>query len=364
MSDSGGEILPQKTPFYDQHVALGGKVVDFHGWLLPLQFRGILEEHRHTRESVSVFDCSHMAEFRLVGRDTIQEYDRLFTANLTNLPVGRGRYGAILNDQGRILDDVISIRLAEEELFVVSNAGPASRISALLTALKHPAEDVSGLTAKIDVQGPRSREVLEKAGLTVVSELGYFSARRTSWRGLPIVVTRMGYTGELGFELYIPWESASDVWTWLLQLDGVMPAGLGSRDTLRLEMGYPLSGQDFDDTKTPLEASQSRFVDWEKDFVGKEVLVEMRRTGGYAQLVGFSAPDRRAPRTGYTLSVNGEPVGVVTSGTFGPSVGYGIGLGYVGSDFVTPGTRLMAGPKQLPVEVVSVPFYKQGTCRR
>lgn len=364
MNDIDNETPPQKTPLYNQHVNLGGKVVDFHGWLLPLQFRGILEEHRHTRESVSIFDCSHMAEFRLSGQKSIQEYDRLFTANVTQLPVGRGRYGALLDERGRILDDVITIRLAEEELFVVSNAGPASRISALLTSMKHPAQDVSALTAKIDVQGPRSREVLLKAGLTLVSELRYFGAQRTGWRGLSLVVTRMGYTGELGFELYIPWESASEVWTWLLELDGVMPAGLGARDTLRLEMGYPLSGQDFDDTKTPLEASQSRFVDWEKDFVGKDVLVEMQRRGGYAQLVGFCAPDRRAPRTGYVLSANGESVGVVTSGTFGPSVGYGIGLGYVSSEFVTPGTRLAAGPKQLPVEVVSVPFYKHGTCRR
>ncbi len=351
----------RKTPLYDAHVALGAKMVDFTGWLMPLQFRGILEEHHHTRGHVSLFDCSHMPEFRVRGSGNLKRYDRLVTAEIMGLKVGRGRYGAIVNERGGIVDDVITIRLAEEEYLVVSNAGPAERLRALLSDC---AEDISSTVAKIDVQGPASRRLLSEMGLTVVESLRYFGVVRTSWMGCELLVTRMGYTGELGFELYVPWEKAELYWRRLLECEEVRPAGLGARDTLRLEMGYPLSGQDFDETRSPLEACQDMFVAWNKEFIGKPSLLAQREGGEYPLLRGLLSADRRSPRHGQELFADGQCVGVVTSGTFGPSVCRGIGLGYLDREYGEVGTQLRVGPKRLPVEVVSLPFYKDGTCRR
>lgn len=352
------------TPLYEEHLASGARMVDFHGWALPIQYTGILHEHRHTRTDVSLFDCSHMAEFRIRGEEAINRYDRLVISDISRLRVGRGRYGVLLNERGGIVDDIITIRLAEDELLVVSNAASVDAVSDKIARDNPGAENISPVTAKIDVQGPGSRDVLIEAGLRAVAALGYFDATRTTWRGIEIIVTRMGYTGELGFELYVPADIAVSVWRALSAAGGVAPAGLGARDTLRLEMGYPLSGQDFDETKTPLEASQAEFIAWDSEFPGKQELLRQRAAGDYIMLTGIRTQDRRAPRHGFDVYAAGAKVGVVTSGVFGPSVGYGIGLAYLPQEYVRPGTRLETGPKRLPVEVAALPFYKQGTCRR
>lgn len=352
----------QRTPLYDEHLALGGKVVDFHGWALPVQFAGIVQEHAHTRTHSSLFDCSHMGEFIVRGADAIRAYGRLITSDLDALRVGRGRYGLMLHEDGGIIDDVISIRLTEDELYVVTNAGPLDTVSERIRGAHAGCRDVSSATAKIDIQGPAARDILARE-ISEASELKYFEARRVQWRGAEIVLSRTGYTGELGFELFVPSGLSVMLWRTLIAHEGVAPAGLGARDTLRTEMGYSLSGQDFDASRTPLEASLDAFIAWNTEFTGKQALEEQKHAGAYDRLTPIRTGDRRSPRHEFDVHDAGTRVGVVTSGTFGPSVGYGIGLAYVRPEYAEPGRALTAGPKALPVETAELPFYRHGTCR-
>lgn len=354
----------RQTPLTEEHKALGAKLMDFHGWEMPLQYRGILEEHHHTRSKTSLFDCCHMGEFRIRGREAIKRYDCFVISDVEAIKVGRARYGAVLNERGGIIDDIVTVRLEEEELMVVCNAGPRERLAHWIGAGEPGIEDISDVTAKIDVQGPLARQVVTQVGFAVAGELRYFHGRRVAWEGVPTILTRLGYTGELGFEIYLPNDHARDLWRALLAVEDVAPAGLGARDTLRLEMGYLLSGQDFDESTGPLEAGQGPFIAWESQFIGKEAVEARRKTGRYPVLTGVRAVDRRAPRRGFDVYANEHAVGRVTSGTFGPSVGCGIGLAYVPQSHATPGARLTVGPRRLEVETAALPFYTEGTCRK
>lgn len=351
-----------RTPLYDEHVALGGKIVDFNGWALPVQFAGIVHEHNHTRTKASLFDCSHMAEFRIRGDATVKAYADLVCSDPAKLRVGRSRYGALLNESGGIIDDIITMKLADDDYFVVTNAGPREKVAGILKTAGDGVEDVTDTTAKIDIQGPVARDVLVRE-LPMAAELKYFEIRPAEWSGTPILASRTGYTGEMGFELFVPNEFAVPLWRALLAHDEVEPAALGARDTLRTEVGYALSGQDFNETRTPLQARMESFVAWDTEFIGKEALARQRDQGGYQRLAAIASPDRRAPRHDMEVRQGDKIVGVVTSGTFGPSVGHGIGLAYLDEDCLEPGTKLEAGPRNLEVTVVELPFYKDGTCR-
>ena len=353
----------QRTPLYDEHLAQGGKVVDFHGWALPVQFAGIVQEHAHTRTKASLFDCSHMGEFLVKGAEAIRAYGQLICSDIDALRVGRGRYGVMLNDNGGIIDDIITVRLGEEDLFVVTNAGPLAAVSERICTAHSGCSDISSATAKIDIQGPIARDVLVRE-LPEAASLKYFEARRVQWKGTEIILSRTGYTGEIGFELFVPEGIAVALWQALVAYDGVEPAGLGARDTLRTEMGYSLSGQDFDESRSPLEASLESFIAWNTEFVGKSALETQKHAGGYDRLTAIRTPDRRAPRHEFEVFYGDVRVGVVTSGTFGPSVGYGIGLAYLNPAHTAAGCALTAGPKGLPVETAELPFYRHGTCRK
>ncbi|MFO7973893.1 MAG: glycine cleavage system aminomethyltransferase GcvT [Candidatus Hydrogenedentota bacterium] len=353
----------RQTALFDEHKANSGKIVDFSGWALPVQFAGILKEHQHTRTKASIFDCSHMGEFRIKGQEAIEAYDALIVSNVSALKVGRARYGFLLNDDGGIIDDLITMRPAQDELFVVTNAGPLDRVSSLFTSNVPGLKDVSAETAKIDLQGPLSREILAGIGLPLAKELRYFGLGTAEWKGYPLLVSRTGYTGELGYELFMPNEAAVPLWRTLLEVGEVELAGLGARDTLRLEMGYLLSGQDFDETRTPLEANQEMFVSWRNDFTGRTALEKQREKGGFSVLMPIRTHSRRAPRHGFEVYRDDEAVGIVTSGTYGPSVGHGIGFAYVPPELAEPGVALTTGPRRLEIEVTELPFYKSGTCR-
>lgn len=353
----------RQTPLYQEHLGLGGKIVDFHGWALPLQFKGILHEHHHTRTAVSIFDCSHMGEFRIHGRDAMAKFNAQVISDVFAIPVGRCRLGAMLTESGGTMDDVIAFRMGEDELYVVNNAGPLERISDRICAGNSGVEDVSASTAKIDVQGPKAREVVLQLGFAEAETLKYFNARWTEWQGHDVVFSRTGFTGELGYELFIPDVIAPALWKALLELDRVEPAGLGARDTLRTEVGYSLSGQDFDESVSPFEAGMESFIAWDTEFVGKEAICAMRGHDSHDVLVGVRSLGRRAPRHGYEVRDGDEVVGEITSGTFGPSVGYGVGLARLSMDYSKPGTPLTAGPKDMRIEVVELPHYREGTCR-
>ncbi len=353
----------RQTPLYDEHLTAGGKAVDFHGWALPVQYQGILQEHSHTREKVSLFDCGHMGEFRVRGPEAQAAYDAVVISDVAGIKTGRGRYGALLSEQAGIIDDLITMRVSDDELYVVTNAGNHDEVSKILTSCASDIEDVSDETAKIDVQGPLARDTLLSIGLDMAGELKYFGMGTTEWQGTEIVLSRTGYTGELGYELFIPNAVAPALWQALIALDDVEPAGLGARDTLRTEMGYPLSGQDLDESRTPLGADMGFFVHWDGTFTGKEALCAQRDQGGHTVLAAVRTENRRAPRHGFEVYNGDAVVGVVTSGTFGPSVGYGIGLAYLRPELAPPGTALTAGPRGLAIETVERPFYSGGTCR-
>lgn len=350
-----------QTPLFDEYARHGAKVIDFNGWALPLQFSGIIAEHQHVRAKAGLFDCSHMGEFLLEGTEAAARLDNLVFVDMRGLRIGRCRYGAILNDSAGIVDDCVALRLDEETLYLVTNAAPIEEVARLLEA--PGVTNVTAGTAKIDLQGPASRDILLEIGMEGVASLKYWQGARVAWRGKEIIVTRAGYTGELGYEIFLPNDMAVDLWRTLAAADGAAPAGLGARDTLRLEVGYPLNGEDLAPTKTPLESGMERFIDWEKEFPGKEILRKQHESGEYTRLTAIKSLDRRAPRHGFELKHDGSHVGMVTSGAFGPSVGLGVGLADIAADFAAPGTRLAAGPREAPVVTAEIPIYTGGTCR-
>lgn len=353
----------QKTALFDTHEKLGGKVVDFNGWALPVQFTGIVKEHIHTRTAASLFDCSHMGEYVVKGADAITKFSDQIISDISKLPFGRCRYGALLNEKGGILDDLITFRMAEEELYVVTNAGPLEHVTEIFCADNPGMTHVSYETAKIDIQGPNARQHALAAGFKEVETLKYFNAVWTTWEGHRVLLSRTGYTGELGYELFMENDLAETVWNRFYEMDGVELAGLGARDTLRTEVGYGLSGQDFNDTITPLEANMESFIEWDTDFIGKEALAKQRDENTYSVLTPIKTSSRRAPRHDFVVQQDGNNVGTVTTGTFGPSVEHGIGYARIPQNLATPGTKLFAGPKQLEIEVTTAPFYTDGTCR-
>lgn len=353
----------QKTALFGEHERLGAKIVDFNGWALPLQFSGIIKEHVQTRTHAGLFDCSHMGEYRIRGRDAIERYGREIISDVSKIPVGRCRYGAILNDRGGILDDLITFRMSEEELYVVTNAGPIESVTERICGDNPGAEHVSYETAKIDVQGPMARELVMKAGFQEAETLKYFKAAWTTWDGHEVLLSRTGYTGELGYELFMANDLAPKLWNLFLDMDGIEAAGLGARDTLRTEVGYGLSGQDFDDTVTPMEAGMASFIAWDTDFVGKTALEAKRDAGGYPVSVGIITRSRRKPQHGFEVKKDGRVIGEVSSGTYGPSLEHGVGIARIDPRYSEIGTKLSAGPKDLDIEVAEIPFYKHGTCR-
>lgn len=351
------------TPLHGIFDRYGAKVVDFHGWALPVQFSGIIQEHLHTREKAGLFDCSHMGEFVLRGADAIAAFDRLVFSDMVNLRVGLCRYSAILNEQGGVIDDCVGLRLDPDTLYLVTNAGPLDEVNGLLADIPG-VENVSEATAKIDLQGPLSRDILLELGFEALRDVKYWNGLRLTWEGHEIVVTRAGYTGEVGYEIFVPNDLAVPLWERLAAHPAVECCGLGARDTLRTEVGYPLNGEDLAPDKTPLESGMDRLIKWDKEFTGKAALEAQRDSGDHTVLVAIKSPDRRAPRHGFEIKHDGNVVGTVTSGTFGPSVGCGVGLADLPKALSEPGIALTAGPKDMKLETASIPIYADGTCRK
>ncbi len=355
----------KRTPLFECCEKSGGRFVDFHGWYLPVQFEGIIAEHLHVRSHAGIFDCSHMGEFLIHGKDKILHFSYLTCSDFVPLPVAKCRYTAILNPDGSILDDCVGMKLDEETLFVVTNAGPLEQVSSLLCNSNVQAEDITSQIVKIDVQGPRSLDVLMDTGFSPhVKGLKYWTGGTFEWKGERIIITRAGYTGELGYELYLPLSVGADMWNTLISHPDVKPCGLGARDTLRTEMGYPLNGQDITHGTTPLMVCMDRFIDWDHDFIGKDFLMKQKEGGDYRILTGIKTHTRQAPRHNQKLIYQDREVGEVTSGTFGPSVGVGVGLAMLEKQVATPETILQIAGRPLQIEVCKVPLYQNGTARK
>ncbi len=357
-----------RTPLYDGHRALGARLVTFAGWEMPVQYAGILAEHAHTRSRASLFDTCHMSEFRVAGPGAVEAVARAVACRVRDLGVGRCRYGFLLSEAGGVLDDLICYRMAEDEVMIVANAGTRRRDAQVLAdRLTNVAfEDVSDATAKLDLQGPASVEVLARLGGGDLADLGYFRFRRCSLAGLDALVSRTGYTGERGYELYVPPPRAEALWTRLLADDAVRPAGLGARDTLRLEMGLPLYGHELDESVTPVEAGLDRFLPDDGGYVGAEAVADRLRHGVDRRLAGVVFAGRRAAREGdpvRALDPGGE--GSVTSGSFAPSLGCAVAMAYLPPACAQPGVRVRAETRGSGIagQVAAPPFYEDGTAR-
>ncbi len=359
----------KKTPLYDRHLALRGRIVNFGGWALPVQYpEGILREHKHVRDACGIFDVSHLGEIRVKGPGAFRFLQFRLTNDLARLGDGRMQYHLLCDESGRTLDDVLVYREGADDFYLIVNAASIDRdMEAILQYAPESVrvENQSDETACVAVQGPLAESALEKLFGWDVKTLRYYSFRAHDLGGRPVWVSRSGYTGEDGFEIFTPNALIGGVWDRLAndgQALGVKPAGLGARDTLRLEAGNALYGHDLDPTTTPIEAGLTFAVAFGKDggFVGRDRLLGQKEEGPSRRLVAFRMDGREIPREGYGIFHEGRKVGAVTSGSFGPTAGAGIGLGYVqrGHDALGNKIEIEVRGERSAAEIVKRPFVE------
>ena len=395
---AAGDDAGRRSPLHDEHVALGANLTTFGGWLMPLRYTSDLAEHRAVREAAGLFDLSHMGEIEVAGPQAAAALDHALVGNLSAVAPGRARYTMICQEDGAVLDDLVVYRLAQERFLVVANAGNADLVARELVARAEGFDatvtDQGAETALVAVQGPRAEEIV--AGLTdpadpaaaqAVRDLRYYAAvplaLRTDTGPVDALVARTGYTGEDGFELFVPADRAADLWRTTLAAGaplGLVPAGLSARDSLRLEAGMPLYGHELDTTTTPYEAGLGRVVKLDKveadgsplEFVGRAALAARRTSEPARVLVGLQGLGRRPARAGYAVVLpDAEPggavgesarrVGTVTSGAPSPTLRHPIALAYVTPELSAEGTRLAVDVRGRaePVVVVPLPFYRR-----
>ncbi|MDL2209956.1 glycine cleavage system aminomethyltransferase GcvT [Desulfovibrio sp. OttesenSCG-928-O18] len=351
-----------KTPLHDWHVSHKAKMAPFAGWDMPIQYTGIIAEHVHTREKASVFDICHMGEFILKGPGAKAALAKAVTHNLDTLKPARCRYGFLLNEAGGIIDDLIVYHIEEDHYMIVVNAacreGDYREIAARLpSGLSFT--DVSDEMGKIDIQGPASVDALEHILPGPWRQIPYFGIVQAEFDGAPLIVSRTGYTGELGFELYLPLKKTLALWEACIADKDVEPAGLGARDTLRLEVGLPLYGQDLDTAHTPAEAGYGGMLSSTAEYVGKARATDIRES-----LTALSIPGRRSARHNDEVFLDGKKVGIVTSASFAPSLGNAVALAYIAKDFAEAENYTIAAAKtELVATRVALPFYTKGTAR-
>jgi glycine cleavage system T protein (aminomethyltransferase) len=364
----------KRTPLYDEHVRLGGKMVPFAGFEMPVQYpTGSTAEHRLVREAAGLFDVSHMGEFTVRGPQALDLVQHLTVNDASHIDVGQAQYSAMCFESGGIVDDLLVYRYHDRYMLVVN----ASNLEKDWAWVRRHAdgfdvevEDVSDLTGLLALQGPLARDVLSPLASIDLDAVTYYHFAEGEVGGVPATISGTGYTGEDGFELYVAADDAVSLWSILLEAglaSGVAPAGLGARDSLRLEMGYALYGNDLDADHTPLEAGLGWVTKLDKgDFVGRAALVAQKKAGVPRRLVGLELRERGFPRSGYAVFAGGDVVGTVTSGTVSPSLGKGIALGYVPSRLAAIGTSVQidARGRLLGAEVVRPPFYTRGSIRR
>lgn len=350
-------------------------MVDFAGWEMPIQYQGIMEEHLKVRSAAGIFDVSHMGDVIIKGPGARDLLRNLLTNDVSGLPIWKAIYAHILNESGKIIDDTIVYRLAEEEYLLVPNASTTPKVLEWIIGNSDGQEvvNLSDKVASIALQGPRSFQILQKMTRENISDLAHFTCRFIDlnvgakaphgiWRGR-VLVARTGYTGEDGFELMFDNVLAMDIWNKLLRVgaDEIQPIGLGARDTLRLEMGYLLSGTDFDGAQSSLQTGPGWVVKWDHEFIGKKALLEERERRDLPRLAGVEILEKGIPRHGYRIERNGKGVGHVTSGTFSPSLRKGIALGYLPPELIVPGEQLDVVIRDAPVNAVvtKLPFYRR-----
>jgi aminomethyltransferase len=356
------DLAAKKTPLYDEHVKLGAKMVPFAGWLMPVQYTSIVEEHQAVRKNVGMFDISHMGQLIVDGKDAASWLNTMLTNNIDKLEVGQGQYTFLLNDKAGVIDDLIAYRIGEAKFLLVVNAACTEQDFDWLD--RHRPENVrlgdrSAHFGGVAIQGPRIGELfvnLPARNHIVDLDLA----------GMPISMARTGYTGEDGVEVFFSAGDAAKFWNAVLEKGkelAIKPCGLGARDTLRLEMCYPLNGSDLSPERNPIEAGLGFFVDLTKpNFTGRDVLLKAKENGTQEKLVPFKMNDKGPPpRPHYSVFENGERIGEVTSGTISPSLNWGVGMAYLSAPHAKIGNKIdieIRGQK-FPATIEKKPLYKK-----
>jgi len=357
-----------RTPLYAWHIDAEARIVPFAGFEMPLVYTSILDEHRHVRTQAGLFDVSHMGEFRLRGPDAARLAQRLFSNRVSDLAPGQVRYGVFCTPEAGVIDDATLYCESETEYLFCVNAATAADDFAWFqqvhSELGADCEliDESPATALIAVQGPRARAITHKTLGESCPKPRRWHFAKTRFESVEVVLSRTGYTGEDGYEIYLPALHASALWCALLETGAgaARPIGLAARDTLRTEMAYSLYGHELDREINPLEADLERFVAFGSGFIGEPALETIRRAGPARRRVGLVVAGRQVARPG-TVIASGEPIGHVTSGTFGPSIERSIAIGYVPAHYAAPGTQLAVEirGRRIPCEVTETPFYSR-----
>lgn len=367
----------KRTSLFVEHQRLGGRIVNFGGWELPVQYSGVIDEHQTCRKAAGIFDVSHMGEIQIEGNDAEKFLNHLVTNNVTQIAVGQAQYTAMCNVSGGVVDDLIIYRRAAGRFLLCVNASNTAKdfehIKNIANEFKTGKTDLSirdesTKYAQIAVQGPRAQSIVQTLSAEPLASLkNYWFIETTILRNIPALIARTGYTGEDGFEIYMPWESAPEVWRALMDTGaplGMKPCGLGARDTLRLEMKYALYGQELTEDTLPLEAGLGWVVKLDKeDFVGKTSLIRAQEKGLRRKLVGLKSSDRAIPRHGYRVfDATGQTrIGEVTSGTLSPSLNVPIAIAYVQETLAREGTKVQIEIRggKVGAEIVPTPFYRR-----
>jgi aminomethyltransferase len=361
----------KRTPLYDQHKELGARLVEFAGWEMPVQYSGVIEEHRAVRERAGLFDVSHMGEFMCVGEGALDFLQSMVPNDVSKLVENQALYTQLCHPNGGTVDDLLIYHTGSNEYMLVVNAGTMEKDWDWFT--EHAAgregvtlTNVSDQTGLIALQGPRAEAILQPLTETPLGEIAYYHSHPGVVAGISCRISRTGYTGEDGFELYSAWGDTSALWNAVLSAGaphGLLPAGLGARDTLRLEAGYCLYGHELTDEISPLEAGLGWTVKLNKgvDFIGREALLAQKTDGMSRKLVGVKLLDRGVSREGYPILRAGERIGVLTSGTMLPTVGIAAGMGYVAPADAQPDAEIAVEirGKAVPAAFAPLPFYKR-----
>lgn len=355
----------KKTPLHHTHNVLGAKMTDFGGWEMPVEYSSIIDEHQAVRNHCGLFDVCHMGEILVSGEKAAESVQKIITNNLDKIQNGGVLYTPICREDGGIIDDLLVYQLKEDKYFLVVNASNTEKDFKWIKENAYSETKVENLSeefAMLALQGPESRRILEKMTEVDLSDLDYYHFKEGYAAGVDMIISRTGYTGELGYELYFASEKAEDVWQRIIKTGEeykLMPAGLGARNTLRLEKGYALYGNDIDENRHPFEAGLGWTVDLEKDeFIGQESLKNAKENCCSRRLKGFVVTGRGMARHGYDIYSNGEKIGEVTSGSYSPSLKKGIGMAYIDDEYTEDGTEIeiKVRKRMVSAEVHSLPF--------
>jgi len=362
--------MGKKTALFEVHKNLGATIVDFGGWDMPVQYTTVIDEHNATRNSAGLFDISHMGEIKVKGKQATELLQKTMSRDVTKAKPGKMLLAVICNEKGGILDDLTIYKISDEKFMLVVNGANEEKDFNWIKKIKEEnnfeveVKNSSSEFSKLDLQGPNSEKILQKIVDFDLKEIGFYEFKEAKIDGVDGIVSRSGYTGETGFELYFPWDSALQIWNKIMEIGkefNIKPIGLGARDTLRLECAMNLYGNEMDETKTPLQARYGWVLDLDKDFIGREAILKQKEQGVKGKLVGFELTERGIARHGYKIFKDSEEIGEVTSGTLSPTLKKALGLCYIKTEFSKPDTEIeieIRG-KKTKAKIVKIPFYKK-----